>query len=63
MRYAFRAVPTVAFLGAFLALAGAADADPFEDGQVAYDRHDYATALQAWRPLAEIGDVKPDLNT
>ena len=42
----------------FLAAAGVADAAPFEDGQAAYDRHDYATALQDWQPLADPGDAK-----
>jgi TPR repeat protein len=41
----------------FLAIASAAVAGPFEDGQAAYDRHDYATALQVWRPLADHGDA------
>ena len=39
----------------FLALGGAAVAG--EDGQAAYDRKDYATALKLWRPLAEQGDA------
>jgi hypothetical protein len=34
---------------AFLAMASVADAGQFEDGQAAYDRHDYARALQVWR--------------
>ena len=41
-----------------LALAVRASAGPFEDGQIAYDRGDYATALQLWRPLAEKGHVE-----
>jgi TPR repeat protein len=28
---------------------------PFEDGEAAYDRRDYATAWKLWRPLAEEG--------
>ena len=43
---------------AFLAMASVADAGPFEDGQAAYDRHDYSGALQVWRPLADDGDAK-----
>ena len=43
---------------AFLAMASVAVAGPFEDGQAAYDRHDYATALQVWQPLADHGDAK-----
>ena len=42
----------------FLVMASAAVAGPFEDGQAAYDRHDYATAFQDWRPLADHGDAK-----
>ena len=30
----------------------------FDDGVAAYDRGDYAAAFQAWRPLAEQGDVR-----
>jgi hypothetical protein len=32
----------------FLAAARVAVAGPFEDGQAAYQRHDYAMALQVW---------------
>ena len=31
------------------------NAGPFEDGQAAYGRGDYATAMRLWRPLAEQG--------
>ena len=44
------------------ALAGTAIAGPFEDGVVAYNRGDYATALRLWRPLAEQGDTKAQFN-
>jgi uncharacterized protein len=40
------------------ALAGAAIAGPFEDGLAAFDRHDYATARQLWRQLAEQGSAE-----
>ncbi len=53
MRLAFRSILTAVFL----AMAGVAVAGPFEDGQAAYQRHDYATALQVWRPLADHGDA------
>jgi hypothetical protein len=43
---------------AFFAMAGVADAGAFEDGQAAFDRHDYATALQVWQPLADHGDAQ-----
>ena len=36
----------------------AAVAGPFEDGQAAFDREDYATAMRLWRPLAEHGNAK-----
>jgi TPR repeat protein len=45
-------------IAVFLAAASFAVAYPFEDGQAAYDRHDYATALQVWQPLADHGDAK-----
>ena len=32
-------------------------AGPLEDGEAAYQRGDYATALQIWRPLADQGDA------
>ena len=35
--------------------AGAAYAGPFEDGEAAYNRGDYATALKLWRHLADQG--------
>jgi|SRR5450631_4412449 TPR repeat protein len=31
-------------------------AGPLEDGNAAYSRHDYATAMRILRPLAESGD-------
>jgi uncharacterized protein len=47
-----------------LILFGAAMAGPLEDGQAAYGRgmvafgrHDYATALRLWQPLANQGNV------
>jgi hypothetical protein len=47
------------FAGGILALAlfGPVVAGPFKDGQVAYSRGDYATAMSLWRPLAEQGDA------
>ena len=58
MRPVFHSVLTAVFL----AMAGVADAGPFEDGQAAYDRHDYAAALQDWRPLADQGDVRAQVS-
>jgi uncharacterized protein len=54
MRLALQSVLAVTFS----AMAGMAVAGPFEDGQAAYDRHDFPTALQDWRPLADHGDAK-----
>jgi TPR repeat protein len=39
------------------ALFGAAMAGPLEDGQAAYQKGDYATALSQWRPLADQGNA------
>src|SRR5260370_1419165 len=38
-------------------LADSLAAGPLDDGQAAYDRGNYATALLLWRPLAEQGDA------
>ena len=40
-----------------LCLFGTAVAGPYEDGQAAYDRGDYAAALTLLRPLADQGDA------
>jgi uncharacterized protein len=40
----------------------AAFADPLEDGQAAYNRGDYATALKLFRPLAEQGNASAQTN-
>ena len=37
-------------------LGSLAHAGPLEDGAEALKRHDYATAMKLWRPLAENGD-------
>jgi uncharacterized protein len=37
-------------------LAGGATAGPLQDGDDAYERGDYATAVRLWRPLAERGN-------
>jgi len=52
---------TVLFL-ILLLLPSVAFADQIEDGQAAFDRHDYKTALKLWRPLAEQGDPKAQVN-
>lgn len=38
-----------------VSLAGAAVADPFEDGLAAYNKGDYQGVLRLWRPLADSG--------
>jgi hypothetical protein len=47
-------------LVALMAIApiGAAYADPLDDAVAAYDRDDYAAALNLWRPLAEQGNAR-----
>ena len=47
---------------AIMVLAVPANAGPFEDGLVAYQRGDYATALKFWRPLAEKGNASAQYN-
>ena len=42
-----------AILFGFIAVPFMASADPFDDGVSCFERGDYATALQIWRPLAE----------
>ncbi len=43
--------------GLALMAANGASAGPLEDGDAAYDRQDYATALRLWKPLADNGDA------
>ena len=45
----------------FLTL-GTAWGGAFEDGQAAFDREDYATAIKLWRPLANTGNAKAQYN-
>jgi hypothetical protein len=40
-------------------LITAAMAGPFEEGQAAYQRNDYAAALSYWQPLADQGAPMP----
>jgi Sel1 repeat len=44
-----------------LALIGVAAAGPLEDGQAAYLRPDYATAMRLLRPFAEQGNAEAQL--
>ena len=48
---------TFGILFVALALCGQAWAGPFEDGEMAYVRGDYATALRLLRPFADQGDA------
>ena len=50
----------VVALPLFECMAGVttAFAGPFEDALAAYDRHEYGTALQLMRPLAEQGSAE-----
>ena len=45
-----------------LSLAAPVLAGPYEDGQAAYNRGDYETALRLWLPLAEQGDAIVQFN-
>ena len=47
-----RILATLAVVGALLFSAGSACAD-FYDGLAAYERGEFATALQEWRPFAK----------
>ena len=42
-------------------LGQALEAD-FAAGMTAYEKHDYATAVKEWRPLAEAGDAPTQFN-
>jgi hypothetical protein len=44
-----------------LGLFGAAAAEPFDDGQMAYDQGHYADATQLWLVSAESGDARSEL--
>jgi TPR repeat protein len=46
----------------FFALPCMAIAGPFEDGQAAYQRHDYASALRVWRSLAGQGSAPAEFS-
>jgi TPR repeat protein len=42
--------------------AGSAAAGPFEDGEAAFRRGDYGSAIRLWRPLADQGHVGAQFN-
>ena len=52
----------LALIGVLAAASSTAVAGPLEDASAAYQRHDYATALRVWRPLAENGDVAAQIS-
>lgn len=45
-------------VGTLLSVGQGASAGPYEDGEAAYQRGDYATALRLWRPLADRKDAR-----
>jgi hypothetical protein len=53
-----------AFTGLLLvfSFAGPVVAGPLDDGDAAYGKGDYATALRLWRPLAEQGNAPAQSN-
>jgi TPR repeat protein len=53
---------TLVFADPQLLISGAAVAGPLEDGQAAYRRGDYPTAMSYWRPLAEQGNAVAQVN-
>src|SRR5258706_7602169 len=42
--------------------AAGVQAGPFDDGQAAYNKGDYATALKFWRPLGEQGNADAQIS-
>src|SRR5215813_1146065 len=60
MNVTFKAA--VAALILAVALARSVAAGPLEDALDAAERHDYATAIGLWRPLADQGEVDAQLN-
>ncbi len=50
------------YLALLLLWFGQALKADFAAGMVAYEKHDYATALKEWRPLAEAGDAPTQFN-
>jgi hypothetical protein len=54
-------IRTCALACCFLVMASRALAGPFEDGVAAYDRGQFAAALELWLPLAREGNVAAQL--
>ncbi len=59
---AIRNVFKAAIVALILALAAPVAAGPFEDGQSAYSRGNYSTAVRLWRPLADQGYARAQAN-
>jgi Sel1 repeat-containing protein len=57
MRHYTQLLRAAAVAAVLIAIGGAAVAGPLEDAAAAYQRGDYATALQLLRPLGDEGDV------
>jgi TPR repeat protein len=60
-RYAMLPGATLTALLVLVAVTATAVAGPYEDGQAAADRLDYATALRLLRPLADQGNAKAQI--
>jgi uncharacterized protein len=53
----WRLTPTMMSALVLLAVVGTAEAGVLKDGEAAYERGDYATALRLFRTLADLGDA------
>ena len=53
---------TLSWVWLVLCVSAVPAAADFQAGQGAYIRHDYATAMKEWRPLAENGHVQAQFN-
>jgi TPR repeat protein len=64
MLNALRTKARSALLGIVIAIGAAAAslASPLEDGLAAYNRGDYVTAVEYWRPIAQQGDAGAQYN-
>ena len=50
--------PLLALVVGLALVTTGASAGPVQDGEAAYQKGDYETALKLWRPLAEQGDAE-----
>lgn len=60
MKHTIKSV--VVGISLLFAIVGIAHAQDFERGFKAYEKKDYTTALNEWRPLAEQGDAYAQIN-